>query len=62
MLQVNILSTFVYIYYSAIYRQDDKTRDANVIDSSDLLSLILCTIVCSFLLTPWLSEPLIKTC
>ena len=55
------MSTFVYIYYSAIYRKDDTTRDADVIDSDDLLSLILATVVCSFMLTPWLSEPLIKT-
>ena len=61
-LQVNIISAFVYIYYAAVYRQNEDERNAAVIDQKDILSVILSTFVCSILLTPWLSEPLIKTC
>ena len=62
MLQVNIITSFIFIYYSAVYRQNDPTRDSDVIDQSDILSVLLATGVGSLLLTPWLSEPLIKAC
>ena len=62
MLQVNIVSASVYLYYSAVYRQNDSDRKLDVIDSQDILSLIVSIGVFSILLTPWLSEPLIKAC
>ena len=61
-LQVNIISAYIFLYYSAVYRQDDKLRNAEVIETRDFVSVFIWTIICSFLMTPWLSEPLIKTC
>ena len=62
LLQFNIISAFVFVYYAAVYRKSDAERNANVVDQSDIVSVVLSTLVCSLLLTPWLSEPLIKTC
>ena len=33
-----------------------------MIDQKDIMSVLTGTLLCSFLMTPWLSEPLIKTC
>lgn len=33
-----------------------------MIEQTDIVSVILWTVICSLLMTPWLSEPLIKTC
>ena len=52
----------VYLYYSLVYRQEDPERRMDVIDSYDIQSLFLTIGICSVLLTPWLSEPLIKAC
>lgn len=60
MLQVNIISIFVFLYFSMVYRQNDKTRDVGVLDQNDIVNVLMATGICSFLLTPWLSEPLIK--
>jgi len=62
LLQFNIISFFVFIYYAAIYRSDDKDRNPNVVEGEDISAVIGSTLLCSFFLTPWLSEPLIKTC
>ena len=40
----------------------DLDRNEEVIDSFDILSLLIATLTCSILFTPWLSEPLIKVC
>ena len=32
MLQFNIISTFVFIYYAAVYRQSDQERNEGVVD------------------------------
>ena len=60
LLQVHIISIFVILYYSYIYRANEEARDPNIIDQTDVMSIVIGTIVCSFLLMPWLSEPLIK--
>ena len=52
----------VYLYYSLVYRQEDPDRRLDVIDSQDIQSLFATIGICSVLLTPWLSEPLIKAC
>ena len=62
MLQVNIVTALVYVFYSAGYRQEQTRLDNDVIDTTDMHSLILVTCLCSLLLTPMLSEPLIKAC
>lgn len=62
MLQFNIISTFVFLYFAAVYRTDDPERKAEVVEQDDIGSVIASMFFCSFLLTPWLSEPLIKTC
>jgi len=62
MLQFNIISTFVFLYYASVYRVDDLDRKADVVESDDISSVIVSILLCSILLTPWLSEPLIKTC
>lgn len=33
MVQVNVVAAFIYLYYSAVYRQDDLNRKFDVIDS-----------------------------
>mmetsp|Transcript_13695 Transcript_13695/g.17313 ORF Transcript_13695/g.17313 Transcript_13695/m.17313 type:complete len:163 (+) Transcript_13695:3942-4430(+) len=62
MLQFNIISAFVFVYYSSVYRKSDSERNASVVDQSDIISVISATLLCSLLMTPWLSEPLIRTC
>ena len=62
MLQVNIISAFVYIYFGSVYRMSDTKRNTDVIDQSDIVTVLLAMVTSSFLLTPWLSEPLIKAC
>ena len=52
----------MYVYYSFAYRQDDPDQKFDVIDMYDIQSLLLATSICSVLLTPWLSEPLIRAC
>jgi len=62
MLQVNIVAAIVFVYYSLVYRQDDHERKLDVIDSHDIQSLISAIALGSILMTPWLSELLIKAC
>lgn len=60
MLQMNTISVFVFTYFSEVYRQNDAQRDVAVLDQSDIINVLMATGICSLLLTPWLSEPLIK--
>ena len=62
LLQVNLVSAGVFAYYSGVYREHDATRNSDVLDSSDILGVLMATGICSLLMTPWLSEPLIKVC
>jgi len=61
-LQLNIVSAVVFVYYSAGYRSKDLLRDSEVIDQDDIVSILVSTFMCSVVLTPWMSEPLIKSC
>ena len=62
LLQFNIICAFVHIYFISVYRQNDASRNLHVVDDDDIVSVVFASFVCAFLLTPWLSEPLIKTC
>ena len=61
-LQLNIVSICVFLYFGNSYRKSEEGRTDDVIDSTDLLSLTIATLTCAVLFTPWLSEPLIKAC
>ena len=61
-LQLNIVSSCCFLFFGASYRQSESSRDEEVIDHFDILNLIMATLTCSILFTPWLSEPLIKAC
>lgn len=62
MLQFNTISAFVFVYFAAVYRKSDPERNEAVVDRGDMVSVVASILVCSLLMTPWLSEPLIKTC
>lgn len=59
-LQLNLVSTLVYIYYSAVYRVGEANRNLDVIEQVDIWTVLLSSVAVALLMTPWLSEPLIK--
>ena len=63
LLQVNLVSGLGFGYFVGVYRKNENSeRDVQLIDQADILTVLISTVIASVLLTPWLSEPLIKIC
>ena len=63
-LQVNLVSGLCFGYFLGVYRESSGAssadRDVHLVDQTDILVIFVATGVAALLLTPWLSEPLIK--